>query len=205
MMGQTEGISKKPFYKRVWFWVIAVIVVIIFAGAIGGGGDEGSASAGSTTSTEAGSTTTSASAETTAAEAPAVSVGIRQPLTVGDLVFTVTEVATTDTLDFYGDTKSGHWLVVNVNVANNSKEAVTIDSSYFKLLESDGTVYETDSDSIMYIDSEKSLFLEEINPKLSKDGQLLFAIPVSVDTNALTLQVQTGYFGTETGEISLTQ
>ena len=27
---------KKPFYKRVWFWVLAVIVIFIVGGSLGG-------------------------------------------------------------------------------------------------------------------------------------------------------------------------
>lgn len=35
---------KKPFYKRVWFWILAVIVVAAIGGAIGGGNSDTSAS-----------------------------------------------------------------------------------------------------------------------------------------------------------------
>lgn len=88
-----------------------------------------------------------------------------------------------------------------MSVKNESKEAITIDTSFFKLAESDGTIYETDSDNLMYVDSEQSFFLEKINPKLEKTGQVLFAIPEGAKN--FKLQVQTGFWGTETGEISL--
>lgn len=32
--------EKKPFYKRVWFWILVVIVVFIVGGALGGGDDK---------------------------------------------------------------------------------------------------------------------------------------------------------------------
>lgn len=32
-------VAKKPFYKRVWFWFIAVLAIIVIGGAIGGGSD----------------------------------------------------------------------------------------------------------------------------------------------------------------------
>lgn len=70
-----------------------------------------------------------------------------------------------------------------------------LDSSLFKLLESDGTEYGTDSDNIMYIDSEKNLFLAKLNPKLSLQGQALFAVPDSLAVNDLTLQFSGGLFG----------
>lgn len=30
-------VQKKPFYKKVWFWLLVVIVVICAGGALGGG------------------------------------------------------------------------------------------------------------------------------------------------------------------------
>lgn len=35
-------VQKKPFYKRVWFWILAVIVVFTIGGAIGGGSNNSS-------------------------------------------------------------------------------------------------------------------------------------------------------------------
>lgn len=32
-------VVKKPFYKRVWFWVLAILAIIVIGGAIGGGSD----------------------------------------------------------------------------------------------------------------------------------------------------------------------
>ncbi|HGD7090702.1 TPA: hypothetical protein QFF52_000762, partial [Enterococcus faecium] len=31
--------EKKPFYKRVWFWILVVLVVFIVGGALSGGDD----------------------------------------------------------------------------------------------------------------------------------------------------------------------
>lgn len=32
--------EKKPFYKKIWFWVLAVIIVFAAAGSLGGGSDD---------------------------------------------------------------------------------------------------------------------------------------------------------------------
>lgn len=32
-------VAKKPFYKRVWFWVLAILAIIVIGGVIGGGSD----------------------------------------------------------------------------------------------------------------------------------------------------------------------
>lgn len=181
---------KKPFYKKWWVWVIAVIIV----GAIASGGS-GSGSDTATAPAPEGKTDAAPAAE-------AVKVAkIGDALKVGDLVFTVKDAAVTKELKSPLGNKKGNWMVVTVTVKNGSKEAVTIDSSFFKLLEGDGTTYETDSDNLMYLDAEQNFFLEQINPKLEKTGKVLFALPDGVKD--LKLQVQTGAFGTETGEISL--
>lgn len=31
------NVAKKPFYKRVWFWILAIIAIFVIIGAIGGG------------------------------------------------------------------------------------------------------------------------------------------------------------------------
>lgn len=38
-------VVKKPFYKRVWFWVLAILATIVIAGTIGGGSDPDTSSA----------------------------------------------------------------------------------------------------------------------------------------------------------------
>lgn len=190
MAEEIAGKPKKPFYKKWWFWVIVVVIVVAIA-------SNGSSGSSDTTKTPAsdGKSDAAAPAET----AKVAKIG--DPLKVGDLVFTVKDAKMTTELKSPLGNKKGNWMVVTVAVKNESKEAVTIDSSFFKLLEGDGTTYETDSDNLMYLDAEQNFFLEKINPKLDKTGKVLFALPAGVKD--LKLQVQTGAFGTETGAISL--
>lgn len=37
-------VEQKPFYKRVWFWIVIAILVIVVGGAIGGGSNDDSSS-----------------------------------------------------------------------------------------------------------------------------------------------------------------
>jgi len=176
---------------------------VIAAASSGGGDGSNTASTESPepAANEAGATDSEQPAEAAEPEEQVAKVG--DALKVGDLVFTVNDAAMTTELKSPFGSKTGNWMVVTVTVKNESKEAVTIDSSFFKLLESDGTVYETDSDGLMYLEPEDNFFLEKINPKLEKQGKVLFAIPEGV--TGLQLQVQTGLFGTEKGVISLGQ
>lgn len=204
MAEETVGKPKKPFYKKWWVWLIVILVIGAAASSGGGDGTETATTPSAETESEQAATPAEADAEPEAEPEPEEkAAGIGDPLKVGDLVFTVNAAAPTTELKSPLGNKSGNWMVVTVTVKNESKEAVTIDSSYFKLLEGDGTEYETDSDNLMYLDAEQNFFLEKINPKLEKQGKVLFAIPEGVTD--FKLQVQTGFFGTETGVISLSK
>jgi hypothetical protein len=186
-----------------WFWAIVVIVVAVAASSGGGGGSETTQTPDSeqpATSDTGDSTDTSDEADAPA-EPEEQAAGIGDPLKVGDLVFTVNDASMTQELKSPLGDKTGNWMIVTVTVGNESQEAVTIDSSFFKLIEDDGTTYETDSDNLMYLDADSNFFLEKINPKLEKTGKVLFAVPEGL--GATQLQVQTGAFGTQTGLISL--
>lgn len=196
---QPVGKVKKPIWKRWWFWVLAVIVVIVIASPKGGG-DTTAAPQPAESQTQAAQ---EAPAEETAPEAPAEEAGLPglgTPVAAGDLEITVNNVSTTDELESPLGNKSGHWVVVDVTIKNNGQKQVTVNSSDFTLIESDGTEYSTDSDNLMYLDSEKNLFLQQINPKLSAEGQVLFATPEAAKD--FTLKVRGGFLGPE-AEIDL--
>ena len=42
---ENKNVAKKPFYKRVWFWILAIIAIFVIIGAIGGGSDSDTSSA----------------------------------------------------------------------------------------------------------------------------------------------------------------
>ncbi len=67
--------EKKPFYKRVWFWILVVIVVFIVGGALGGGDDKEATSA----KTEKVSSNDSAEKDTQSSSDP-----LNQDFAVGD-------------------------------------------------------------------------------------------------------------------------
>lgn len=60
-------VKKKPFYKKIWFWVLVVIVVIGASGALGGGSDSSSSSSSATSAKSSSSSKPKVPAEYTAA------------------------------------------------------------------------------------------------------------------------------------------
>jgi hypothetical protein len=54
-------VQKKPFYKRVWFWALAIVVIIVVASQMNGGSDSNSSTASDKTSSSKSSSASSSS------------------------------------------------------------------------------------------------------------------------------------------------
>ena len=207
---EVKGKLKKPIYKRVWFWVLAVVVL----GSLGTGGDdeaETTTAADTQTQTTTETETTAASSEPAApvAEEPAPvepSFTIGQVVNVGDVEYTVNSLSTATTLgsEYFNQTANGVYLVVEVRVKNNGQKAMMIDTNLFSLVDGE-IVYDSDGTASMYANTDESgFFLENLNPGLEKTGKVVFDVPQSIiDSSTKQLKVTTGFFGTESALISL--
>lgn len=198
---------KKPFYKKWWFWLLVVILIIIIASS-GGDDDTGTNTTNQqteNTQTEQNNNNNATTDETKQPKKETNNVaGMGQPVKVGDVVFTANKKSTADNVGGeYGQNAQGTYLIVNVTVKNEGKEAVTTDASFFKLKVGD-TEYAADSTASVYANEQADFFLQQINPGIENKGNVVFDVPADVANNPdAILQVQTGFFGTETGEISL--
>lgn len=197
---------KKPFYKKWWVWLLAVIII----GAAASGGEEDTADPASTEpkAEEKETASEETAADTTTEESVEEEVtlaGLNQPLKVGDVTFTVSGKSTaTEVGGEFGQKAQGTYFILDVSVKNEGKEAITTDSSFFKLVAGD-VQYEADGVADVYVnESNSGFFLQQINPGLENKGKIVFDVPAEVASNPeLILNVQTGLFGTEQGQISL--
>ncbi|MCG3418232.1 DUF4352 domain-containing protein [Oceanobacillus jordanicus] len=199
---------KKPFYKKIWVWVLAIIVVI----AIAGGGEEeaDTANKSSKESTDQASEVKAEEESSEPAEEEVKTAKIGEPSTVGDVTFTVNGVEETSEINSgneYVDnaTTSGKYIILDLNVQNGKSEAITVDSSFFKLI-ADGTEYEPTTDGTVMMamgDAMSDFFLTQINPNLEKSGKIVIEVGADEELSNMVLQAQTGVFGTEMTEISL--
>ncbi|WP_087972765.1 DUF4352 domain-containing protein [Oceanobacillus rekensis] len=186
---------KKPFYKKWWVWLIAIIVVI----AVTGGGDEETA----TTEAEADSkeTTTSGEAEKQGeTEETEKEFSVGEEVAVEDFTYTVNGVEEVTELEMeYMDslTTEGKFVVVDLTIANNDKEARFVDSEMFRLIGTDETEFSSNTEADMYVNDDIGFFLTEINPKMSSTGKVVFELPA--EETGYTLQVSSG-FGWSGGE-----
>ena len=76
----------------------------------------------------------------------------------------------------FGDKKQGNFVIVDFVFTNNGDEATTLDTASLVLLDSEGRESESDPDSYEYIDPSRDIFLENINPGVSKQGEAIFTV-----------------------------
>lgn len=139
----------------------------------------------------------------------AETVAIGETLTIDDIDFTVNGMEQRDAVGTgLTATANDTYLVLDVSVTNNKNEAVTFTSSYFKIVDGE-TVYEPDPTASTYRNQEVAsdntgLLIEEINPGSSRDAFIVYDVaPGVIDSQTKQLQVQSGFWGTQTGIINL--
>ncbi len=206
-----NGKAKKPIYKKWWVWLLAVIVI---GAALGGGGDDGTNDGVVDNKQPVAEEASTEPEESNApkVEEEIVEVGIGTPATIADVSFTVNSVEETKKIssgnEFIDDVETeGKFLIIDITIKNDKKEAITINSSYFKLITSDNVEYDPNTDGavMMAMMDEDDFFLQQVNPGLSKTGKVIFEVGADLELNSLILRGQTGFWGTETVEISLKQ
>ena len=195
-------VQKKPFYKRVWFIVLVGLFVIGGLQSVLGGGSNSSTSSSQDTSTTTQTTTEASASSSEKSEEVTYSIG--QEVPVGDVVYIVdSKEVNTHVGGEFGKTANGIFLVLNVTVKNNGKEAITVTDDFFTLLKGD-VEYKSDSTAGIYANQDANFFLTEVNPENSVTGNVVFDITEETANDpSIQLRVQTGYFGTETGVINL--
>ncbi|MBT2289292.1 DUF4352 domain-containing protein [Paenibacillus albidus] len=188
----------KKFFKMGCMGFIVLIVLIIIIGIFNSNGDDKS----STANNSKNSADTVEKKDASKEEVKKLTKK-GEELQVGDVVFKVNKVTTTKEIkdgDFFSyspDADGSVFLVVNVTVKNAGKEMITTDSSFFQLLKGEvqynpSTLITTTGDYFLY---------EGINPGLSQTGNVVFEVPE--DMKDFVLNVQTGFWGTEQGQIEL--
>lgn len=194
----------KKFFKFGCLGIILLIVLGIIIGIVGGGDEE-------TTNTNSTEQKEEVKSEESKQEEKKVA-GIGETATVADVGFTVQNVEETNEIDSGNEfienaTTDGKFIIADIKIDNGQKEALTIDSSFFKIITADGTEYEpvTDGTVFMAMSQEDDFFLQQINPGLSKAGKVVFEVPADLDLATSTLYCQTGFFGTESIEIKLSK
>ena len=205
-MTKTEK-AKKPFYKKVWFWAVALIIVVVAANS--GGSDTEQAT--NDTSAPAATQTTDKTTDNSKEEAAAEATEKETALKVGDTgtlkdYFDVTlksaEEKTKITYSTLEKTTDEKYVVVELQLKNISDTQKTIDSDMFKLVDADGLTYDIDIELNYMLNGDSNFVYDQVNPSLSRKGKIGFEVPK--DAKDLKLMVDAGYndmFG-KSGELT---
>ena len=136
--------------------VLVVLMLVGFAGclaALGGGGDE------------AGEKQKNPTAE------------IGEPLRVGGITWVVQDAKkVTELTSSYEKPIRGDFVVVNFTFTNEGKEAATLDTASMTLVDDEGRRSEADPDKFGYIPDGRNIFLENVNPGVTDQGQAIFTV-----------------------------
>lgn len=98
----------------------------------------------------------------------------------GNIAYTITNVQTSPTLsnEYSSTSADGIFVIVDMTLENIGKETITMTSNYVKLVDDQARVFESDSDSWMYIDNNNNLLLKQLQPGLQTNGRIVFDVPV---------------------------
>lgn len=180
----------KPWYKKVWVWLLILIVLAGF-GQIA---KKPSKESTSSTNSQSSSSATGQSAAPGTSQGDSISAGIGSPITSGPFELTVTKVE--PGLKELGKdpitTKAqGQFVIVSLSAKNIDKKAEYLSSAYVKLLSADGTEYSVTDSASIYLGQEATLF-SQINPGNTLEGKMAFDIPA--EAKPTTLQFSGGFF-----------
>ncbi len=102
---------------------------------------------------------------------------IGEPLRVGGVTWVVQDVKTvTELTSSYEKPIRGDFVVVNFTFTNEGKEAATLDTASMVLVDSEGRRNEADPDKFGYIPDGRNIFLENVNPGVTDQGQAIFTV-----------------------------
>src|SRR5918998_1369648 len=84
--------------------------------------------------------------------------------------------------------RRGNFAVVDFTFTNNRNEEVTIDPELHMILrDSQGREFGSDTDAWEFVPTDLNIFLEPVNPGVSKDGRVVYQVPSDAKGFTLTL------------------
>ena len=113
---------KKPFYKRVWFWILAVILIVIIGSALNGGSDSNKASDNGGEKVTKSSTSASSSKE----EKSDTFYKIGDTVKVGDAEYTLNSVELTDERNQFEENQPAQVVKITYTVKNDGDSDITV-------------------------------------------------------------------------------
>jgi hypothetical protein len=110
---------------------------------------------------------------------PQAEYTVGQTAQVANVTWRVSDAYLTNQLrGNFGTQKRGRFVVVNFTFTNNRSEEVTLDPEMHMVLKDrTGREFGTDVDSWEYVPTNLDIFLEPVNPGISKNGRVIYQVP----------------------------
>ncbi len=127
----------------------------------------------------------------------AAPVNIGEPIAVGEAEWVVTNARKVSELSSsFGTSRQGNFVVVDFTLRNDGSEQVTLSEGDIKLVDDQDRTFETDSDLWEFVEGERNVFLEAVNPGVTEEGEAIYEIP----DDAANFQAEVAELGSFTGE-----
>ncbi len=122
---------------------------------------------------------------------------------VSNVVFAVTSIREDNTVGegFFAKKAQGKFIIINIGIYNNQKDAITVDSNSFHLIDKQGHQFSTSTEGMSAIqlsEGHTKGFLTQLNPTMSMTGTFVFDVPANAKTSDFQLQAQGGFTGDKT-------
>jgi hypothetical protein len=177
-----------------------LLVIVALAG--GCGGEEQSSGSSEDEATEQGGAEQNPIETTEAAHSSTASIG--DPVTVGNVQWTVTAAKQQpELITDSGRTEEGNFVLTDVTFQNNSTQDITLATPFMILRDDEGNEFEPDIDTnFTFLYPEENMFVGHVEPGATKEGKAIFT--VDEGSSGFQLQVGEGRFASgETASIDL--
>jgi hypothetical protein len=156
--------------------VLGAVFLVLLAAFIGGCGGEDSGSQTEEAAEQDGVEQESAETTEPAETEDAASIG--EPVTVGDVQWTVTDAQQLDELlSIKGEYEQGSFVIMDVTFSNSSNQDVTLATPFFTLIDSEGREFEPEIEyNFTYLYPEENMFVEPVDPGSYKEGKIIFGV-----------------------------
>ena len=184
------GADQRNFFSKhkIITGILALMIIGGISSAMGKGGS-------STATAPATSTPVTASTPTKPVVAELSKEGVSS-----DVKISVTSFTSKDSVgdnQFSTAKAQGVFKLVGLSISNNQKDAITITSANFKLIDDQGREFSDSSEASMALGTStnktESFILKQLNPGMSIDGVIVFDVPK--DAKGFKLQATGGMTG----------
>ncbi len=105
-------------------------------------------------------------------------VATNEAVQIGDVSWTVSNATRANEVsDEFGSSKQGSFVIVDLSFTNEGEEQTTLDAGSLNVVDSEGRIHETDPESDIYVPQDLNIFLDQVNPGVSRDARVIFSVP----------------------------